>query len=121
MFSNIQSMREQGCRVIFDDFGIGFSSFHDLQDYPMDGLKLDKILVQNMRTTQGKAILQSLIHTGHELGMTVLAEGVEESSQAETLKELGCDILQGFCFSPPLPATETRKMIQEGMENQERK
>ena len=114
MFSNIQSMREQGCRVIFDDFGIGFSSFHDLQDYPMDGLKLDKILVQNMRTTQGKAILQSLIHTGHELGMTVLAEGVEESSQAETLKELGCDILQGFCFSPPLPATETRKMIQEG-------
>lgn len=114
MFSNIQSMREQGCRVIFDDFGIGFSSFHDLQDYPMDGLKLDKILVQNMRTTQGKAILQSLIHTGHELGMTVLAEGVEESSQAETLKELGCDILQGFCFSPPLPAAETRKMIQEG-------
>ncbi len=121
MFWNIKTMRELGVRVVFDDFGIGFSSFHDLQDYPMDGLKLDKHLVENMETEQGRAILRSLIQTGHELKMMILAEGVEDLSQAEALKALGCDVLQGFYFSPPLPQIEAKRMLKRSREKQKGK
>lgn len=62
MLRNMVELRTLGLRVIFDDFGMGFSSFHDLQEYPVDGLKLDKYLVDNMETSQGR---------------TILAEGVE--------------------------------------------
>ena len=61
--------------MIFDDFGMGFSSFHDLQDYPMDGLKLDKRLVDNMGTRQGRIILNALVETGHRMGLTILGRG----------------------------------------------
>lgn len=77
MLRNMVELRTLGLRVIFDDFGMGFSSFHDLQEYPVDGLKLDKYLVDNMETSQGRIILNALVRAGHELGRTILAEGVE--------------------------------------------
>ena len=89
MLQNIREMRAMGVRVVFDDFGMGFSSFHDLQEYPMDGLKLDKQLVDNMWTAQGRVLLAALVRTGHELGLTILAEGVEEERQLEVLRQLG--------------------------------
>ena len=100
--------------MIFDDFGVGFSTFHDLQDYPMDGLKLDKELVDNMWTEKGGIILNALVETGHRIGMTILAEGVEEERQIEVLQRLHCDVIQGFRFSVPLPEAEARKRILEG-------
>lgn len=115
MLRNIMEIRRQGARVIFDDFGMGFSSFHDLQDYPTDGLKLDKELVDNMETEQGKIILKALIEAGHRLGLTILAEGVETDRQIELLQKLRCDVLQGFRFSVPLPAAEAGKRILEEM------
>ena len=111
MLRNIQEVRAQGARVIFDDFGMGFSSFHDLQDYPMDGLKLDKELVDNMETERGRIILNALVETGHRMGLTILAEGVEEDRQIEVLRGLHCDVLQGYRFSVPLPAAEARRRI----------
>lgn len=104
MLKNIVALRDHGLRVIFDDFGMGFSSFHDLQDYPMDGLKLDKELVDNMWTEQGEIILSALVDTGHRMGLTILAEGVETDRQIEALQKLHCDVLQGFRFCIPLPA-----------------
>lgn len=115
MLRSIVAVRKLGVRVIFDDFGMGFSSFHDLQEYPMDGLKLDKDLVDHMETERGRILLQGLVQTGHRLGMTVLAEGVEEDWQIEALRELGCDVLQGFRFSVPLPAAEAEKRIFEAL------
>lgn len=114
MLQNITAIREFGVRVIFDDFGVGFSTFHDLQDYPMDGLKLDKDLMDNMWTEKGWIILNALVETGHRIGMTVLAEGVEEEWQVEILQSLHCDVIQGFYFSVPLPAGEVRKQILAG-------
>lgn len=111
MLQNIREMRAMGVRVVFDDFGMGFSSFHDLQEYPMDGLKLDKQLVDNMWTAQGRVLLAALVRTGHELGLTILAEGVEEERQLEVLRQLGCDMLQGFHFSVPLPAGQAKELI----------
>ena len=113
MLQNIVAVRSLGVRVIFDDFGMGFSSFHDLQEYPMDGLKLDKQLVDNMWTEQGRIILNALVETGHRMGLTILAEGVEDDDQISTLQELNCDVLQGFRFFIPLPAEEAKARILE--------
>ena len=113
MLRNMVELRTLGLRVIFDDFGMGFSSFHDLQEYPMDGLKLDKYLVDNMETSQGRIILNALVRAGHELGLTILAEGVENDRQVETLQQLHRDVLQGFRFSRPLPAQEAERKVLE--------
>lgn len=114
MRQNIQELRESGMRVIFDDFGAGFSSFYDLQTYPMDGLKLDKELVDNMETERGKLILHTLVEIGHRMGLTILAEGVEDKRQIEALQKLHCDAFQGFRFSVPLPEAEARRRILQG-------
>ena len=111
MRRNIQEIRESGMRVIFDDFGVGFSSFHDLQTYPMDGLKLDKELVDNMQTETGRIILRALVDIGHRMGLTILAEGVEKEEQIRTLQTMHCDAFQGFRFSVPLPEGEARRRI----------
>lgn len=111
---NIQEIRENGMRVIFDDFGVGFSSFRDLQDCPMDGLKLDKELVDNMQTNKGRIILNALVDTGHRMGLTILAEGVESEEQIAMLQKLHCDAFQGFRFAVPLPELEARKRILQG-------
>lgn len=111
---NIHEIRESGMRVIFDDFGAGFSSFRDLQDCPMDGLKLDKALVDHMETEKGQNILRALVEVGHRMGLTILAEGVEEESQIAILQKLHCDVFQGFRFAVPLPELEARKRILQG-------
>ena len=111
---NIQALRQSGMRVIFDDFGTGFSSFRDLQNYPMDGLKLDKELVDNMQTETGRLILHALVDTGHRMGLTILAEGVENEEQIEALRRLHCDAFQGFRFSVPLPEAQVRRRILQG-------
>ena len=111
---NIQEIRESGMRVIFDDFGVGFSSFHDLQSCPMDGLKLDKELVDHMQTEKGKIILNALVEIGHRMGLTILVEGVEREEQISMLRDLHCDAFQGFRFAVPLPELEARKRIQSG-------
>ena len=100
--------------MIFDDFGVGFSSFHDLQNCPMDGLKLDKALVDNMHTEKGRIILNALVEAGHRMELTILAEGVEEDAQIATLRQLHCDAFQGFRFAVPLPELEGRKRILQG-------
>ena len=114
MRQNIQELRKNGMRVIFDDFGAGFSSFYDLQTYPMDGLKLDKELVDNMETEQGELILHALVDIGHRMGLTILAEGVEHERQIKALQKLHCDAFQGFRFSVPLPEAEARRRILQG-------
>lgn len=111
MRENILSLRSLGVQVMFDDFGMGYSTFHDLQEYPMDGLKLDKSLVDNMGTERGRVLLDGIVRTGHALGLTVLAEGVEELWQVEQLKHLHCDLLQGYYFSVPLPAQEALRRL----------
>ena len=111
MLRNIMEIRALGVRIMFDDFGMGYSSFHDLQEYPMDGLKLDKELVERMDTHRGRVILSGLVRTGHDLGLTILAEGVETDRQVQALQQLHCDVLQGFRFSVPIPAGQAMEAI----------
>ncbi|HIY07249.1 MAG TPA: bifunctional diguanylate cyclase/phosphodiesterase [Candidatus Evtepia faecigallinarum] len=108
---NILALKDLGLRVILDDFGTGFPSFHDLQHFPLDGLKLDKALVDTIGTPKGRAVAGAMIQVGHDLGMTVIAAGVEEDSQAEILRQLRCDVLQGYRFYYPLPVWEAKALL----------
>lgn len=108
---NAQAMREYGVQIILDDFGHGFTSFFDLKDYRIDGLKLDRSLIRHLGAVEGEAILGSMIQVGHELKLTVLATGVEEEGQALCLNRLGCDAFQGYGFCRPLPHWEAERRL----------
>lgn len=110
---NISALKEFGVRVALDDFGEGFTSFYDLHRYPVDGIKLDKGLIDYITTPSGRAILKAMIQVGHELNMTILAEGVESQEQVDALRQLGCDVIQGYRFYHPMPWWEAQKKITE--------
>ena len=103
---NMLALKKYGVKVALDDFGEGFTSFSDLQQYPVDGIKLDKGLIDNITTKNGIAILRAMVQVGHELGITILAEGVEQESQVLALRQIHCDVIQGFRFYAPMPETE---------------
>lgn len=100
----LKRLREHGIRVSLDDFGTGYSSLGRLQSLPVDIIKLDRTFVSGIRTgDEVFPILNSMITLAHNLGLHVTAEGIETAPQARHLIELGCDSLQGFFFSRPVP------------------
>ena len=116
--NNIIELKQYGIQIALDDFGEGFTSFYDLQKYPIDGIKLDKGLVDQMMTPSGAAILKAMIQVGHELDMTILAEGVETEEQVQMLREIQCDVIQGYHFYFPLPEWDANKKILEQFSNE---
>jgi EAL domain-containing protein (putative c-di-GMP-specific phosphodiesterase class I) len=100
----LRKLRDRGVRVSLDDFGTGYSSLGRLQNISVDIIKLDRTFVSGIRTgNEVFPILNSMIGMAHDLGLHVTAEGVETANQARHLVELGCDSLQGFFFSRPVP------------------
>jgi len=96
------SLRELGVRIALDDFGTGYSSLSYLRQYRFDKIKIDKCFVDEIGiTSDGLAIIAAVIALAHNLGLEVTAEGVEKKFQAEALRTLGCDTLQGFYFGRP--------------------
>jgi len=109
----IDLLRNKGFEIEMDDFGTGYSSLNMLADIPVDILKLDMKFVQNLRTNQKQETLVRLImDIAKYLKMRVVAEGVEEKSQVRFLKEVGCNIIQGYYFSKPLPEEEFAQLLQ---------
>lgn len=111
--NNILELKKYSVSIALDDFGEGFTSFYDLQKYQIDGIKLDKGLIDNMFSISGNAILKAMVQVGHNLNMTILAEGVEAYEQAEALKAMGCDVIQGFHFFVPMPDWKAKDRILE--------
>ncbi|HOQ37103.1 MAG TPA: EAL domain-containing protein [Acetivibrio sp.] len=108
----LNQLREIGIRISLDDFGIGYSSLNYLRRLPINTLKIDKSFVQEITTNpNAEAIANSVISLAHRLDLTVVAEGVETREQLSFLKNEGCDRVQGFFFSKPLPANEIEKML----------
>jgi diguanylate cyclase (GGDEF)-like protein len=93
-----------GLRLSMDDFGTGYSSLSQLRQLPIDEVKIDKSFVLGMSTSQGESfIARSIIELAHNLGLRVVAEGVEDELTRNALTQMGCDKLQGFLVSRPLP------------------
>ena len=99
----IDSFHEMGIKVSMDDFGSGFSSLNLLSEMPLDIIKLDRCFLHStVLERKEKIVLSNIIRMTKELEMTSLCEGVETDQQSEFLKEIGCDIQQGYYFARPL-------------------
>ncbi|NMG67992.1 EAL domain-containing protein [Azoarcus indigens] len=104
----------QGVRLAMDDFGTGYSSLGYLRRLPVSELKLDKSFVRDLaRDEATRALTNAVIRIGDSLRLTVVAEGVEDSTQQELLKAQGYHVAQGYLFSPPLPAAELERWLRE--------
>ena len=94
-------------RLALDDFGTGYSSLGQLKNYPIDTLKIDRVFIQEIpQKKEDEAITRAIISMGKTLGLTIVAEGVEQSEQMDFLHEQQCDIIQGFYFHRPVAAAE---------------
>lgn len=108
LLERIFELKQLGLSLAVDDFGTGHSSFSRLKTYPIDQLKIDIEFVQGITTgsDKDKALIKSIIQTAKNLGMEVLAEGIETEEQLQFLSQHGCDKVQGFYFSKPLKVEE---------------
>lgn len=108
----LSRLHNDGIKLLVDDFGSGFSSFSTIRDYDFDIIKLDMGFVQKLgENKKTDNIVISLIELAHRLDMKVVAEGVETKEQADFLQQYGCDYLQGYYFSRPLPQEEFEKLL----------
>jgi EAL domain-containing protein (putative c-di-GMP-specific phosphodiesterase class I) len=110
--STLLALREQGVAIAVDDFGTGYSSLAYIARLPLDALKIDRNFVDGMiRGEDSLAVVTSVISLAHSLKLQVVAEGVETREQAEMLEDLGCDQLQGYLFSRPVPAEQVGALL----------
>ena len=107
----LKGLRERGMRVALDDFGTGYSSVGYLRDFEFDVLKVDKSFIDGIDGVRDHGLVASIIAMGRILGMRVVAEGVEEASQLERLRQIGCDYVQGYYYSKPLPVGELEAFV----------
>jgi diguanylate cyclase (GGDEF)-like protein/PAS domain S-box-containing protein len=111
----LERLRAMGVGLHLDDFGTGYSSLAYLHSFPADAIKVDRSFVSRMdRAPPQAAIVKAIVSLAHNLGMEVVAEGVETDPQAEALRALGCRRAQGFLFSRPLPADELEPLLAAG-------
>lgn len=106
--SNLSRLRALGTRISLDDFGTGYSSLSYLKKLDVDELKIDKSFIDDLEDPKGELFVQSMIGLAKAYGLSVTAEGVETENQAKQLARLGCDVAQGYLFSPALPEREAR-------------
>lgn len=108
----LDGLHRAGVAVAMDDFGTGFASFRQLVEMPLDVLKVDRSFVDRICEDQrGQRIVRAIISMAHELGMKVVAEGVETKAQLDLLVELDCDFAQGYYFAKPLPPEQAKTWV----------
>ena len=108
-------LKALGVSLAIDDFGTGYSSLSYLHTFPLDTLKIDRAFVTAMdQTDDSLRIVKSIAGLAMALGMTIVAEGIEEDHQTSALKDLGCHYAQGFLFARPQPAAEALALLQSG-------
>ena len=108
----LHRLRGLGVRISMDDFGTGYSSLSYLRSFPFDKIKIDRTFVAGLQPgDESMAIIKAIVGLGHSLGMSTTAEGIETEAQLAAVREQGCNEVQGFLFSPPLPASAVAPLI----------
>ncbi len=107
----LTELQELGVHISIDDFGKGFSSLSYLKQLPINSLKIDKSFVDDIEN-EGKSMIDSIIHIGHQRGLVVIAEGVERKEQMEYLIRCNCDRVQGYYYSRPIPEKDVGMLFQ---------
>ncbi|MCK4585997.1 MAG: EAL domain-containing protein [Gammaproteobacteria bacterium] len=111
-FDSLSKLDKMGVKLAIDDFGTGYSSLDYLKRLPVDELKIDRSFVIDMATSKNdEAIVRSTIDLAHNLGLSVVAEGVEDQSSLDLLEKMGCDTMQGYFTCRPLPADEISEYL----------
>ena len=100
------TLKQLGVKLSIDDFGVGYSSFAELRDFPIDEVKIDRTFVQNIEnSSENRQIIKATVDVARSLGAEVVAEGIETAVQLQLVRELGCDRAQGFYLCEPMQAT----------------
>jgi EAL domain-containing protein (putative c-di-GMP-specific phosphodiesterase class I) len=108
----LTGLKEAGARITLDDFGTGYSSALVLAKFPFDTLKVDRSFVARiLQGAKERAVTASIIGLAHDIGLSVVVEGVETVEQLDCMRELGADEIQGFLFSPPVPAQDLELLL----------
>ncbi len=117
----VNDLRDSGFRIEMDDFGSGYSSLNMITTIPIDVLKMDMKFIRDMnKGEKNRKMVEMVVEIAKFLDVGVVAEGVEEENQLVTLKDMGCDVIQGYYFSKPVPAKEFEPFIREEIEKRER-
>lgn len=110
----LKSIKQLGIKLSLDDFGTGFASLNYVKSFPFDTLKIDKTFISDMATNiTNTAIIESIITLGKNLGLNVVAEGVENEQQCYMLKKMNCDMFQGYLYSKPLDAEKMTQLLND--------
>lgn len=108
----LKQCQKDGLQISIDDFGTGYSSLSYLHHYPIDILKIDRSFIQNMQDDKSAYnLVSSVINLGHNMGMSIIAEGIEKKEQSDLLKDLGCDKIQGYFYSKPISENEIETFL----------
>jgi len=111
---SLEKLHTSGIRISLDDFGTGYASLTHLRDFPIDCIKIDQSFIAGLGSkAQHTTIVNAIVDLGHNLGMEVVAEGIETEGQLDFLRSVGCNAGQGFLFSKAVPAVEVRKFLVE--------
>lgn len=108
----LSRLADLGIGLSLDDFGTGYSSLSYLTRFPFDTIKIDKSFIDDT-SPKRDVLLKSMVNLAHELGLSVVAEGVTDDSDALQLRQMGCEYVQSFAFGPPLPAEATLRLLKE--------
>jgi EAL domain-containing protein (putative c-di-GMP-specific phosphodiesterase class I) len=113
--ATLRRLKGLGVQLAVDDFGTGYSSLSYLRRFPIDILKVDQSFVRGLGyDPEDSAIVQAVVHMGRALQLTTVAEGVETAHHLIELRELDCDIAQGYHFARPRPAEAVTRMLEAG-------
>ena len=108
----LRTLSAEGIRIALDDFGTGYASLSHLKQFPVDTLKIDRSFVQNLESSASDAAIASAVASlGRNLGIAVVAEGIETSAQADYLRSQGCNIGQGYLYGKPMPASDVVRLV----------
>jgi len=114
LIDTMSSLRDKGFKIEMDDFGSGYSSLNMLNTIPIDILKMDMKFIRDMlKDEKSLKLVELVLDIARFFGFPVVAEGVEDEEQYRTLKEMGCDVIQGYYFSKPLPAADLKAFLEE--------